>query len=157
MVVGMLHLSEKVAAELFPLFSGSEFHVLTTQAIPSLENQTVLSDLDTVSRRLFYSAAQVLITEHIQTALESLATGTPVIATSSRLAGIVQHQHNGYCPPNFKVEEIMQGVQWAMKAHGMASFTSRFDCQERFGMENNIHHYIELYDKLVAKSPATQS
>jgi glycosyltransferase involved in cell wall biosynthesis len=76
---------------------------------------------DDITLALAYSAADVMVVPSLQesfgqTASESLACGTPVVAfNSTGLKDIVDHQQNGYLAKPFEVDDLAQGIAWVLE------------------------------------------
>jgi glycosyltransferase involved in cell wall biosynthesis len=76
---------------------------------------------DDVTLALAYSAADVMVVPSLQesfgqTASESLACGTPVVAfNATGLKDIVDHQQNGYLAKPFEIEDLAQGIAWVLE------------------------------------------
>ena len=76
---------------------------------------------DEITLALVYSAADVMIVPSIQeafcqTASESLACGTPVVAFGiTGLLDIVEHQKNGYLAKPFDTEDLAYGIKWVLE------------------------------------------
>ncbi|NJR50270.1 MAG: glycosyltransferase [Leptolyngbyaceae cyanobacterium CSU_1_3] len=75
---------------------------------------------DDITLALAYSAADVMVVPSLQesfgqTASESLACGTPVVAfNATGLRDIVDHQQNGYLAKPFEVDDLAQGIAWVL-------------------------------------------
>ena len=76
---------------------------------------------DEVSLVLTYSAADVMVVPSLQesfgqTASESLACGTPVVAfDATGLKDIVDHQKNGYLAQPYCAEDLAKGIAWVLQ------------------------------------------
>lgn len=76
---------------------------------------------DDVSLRVLYSAADALVVPSLQeafgqTASESMACGTPVVAFGATgLLDIVEHQINGYLAKPFETTDLAKGIDWVLQ------------------------------------------
>ncbi len=78
-------------------------------------------DEDDVSLALAYSTANVTVVLSIQeafgqTALESPACGTPIVAfNATGLRDIVDRQQNGYLATPYEVDNLTRGILWVLE------------------------------------------
>lgn len=108
---------------------------------------------------LLYSAADVFCAPSREenlanTALESLACGTPVLAF--RIGGfpdIIDHRHTGYLAAPFDVKSLADGLEFLYSSHVVGE-DFRTACRDRaerlYDGRINANHYIELYDTLIS-------
>ena len=115
---------------------------------------------DDTSLALVYSSADVMIVPSVQeafgqTASESLACGTPVVAfDGTGLSDIVEHQRNGYLVKPFNIEDLAQGVVWVLEnneRHQKLCKRAREKAEQEFSLELQAHRYLSLYSEIVAR------
>lgn len=76
---------------------------------------------DDVSLRVVYSAVDVMVVPSLQeafgqTASESMACGTPVVAFGTTgLLVIVDHQQTGYLAQPFDTQDHANGINWVLQ------------------------------------------
>jgi glycosyltransferase involved in cell wall biosynthesis len=116
---------------------------------------------DDISLALIYSAADVMVVPSTQeafgqTAIESLACGTPVVAFSATgLKDIVVHQQNGYLATPFEVEDLAAGIAWVLaeeERHQKLRFCAREKSLQNFTAEIQARRYLSLYEEILEKS-----
>jgi glycosyltransferase involved in cell wall biosynthesis len=116
---------------------------------------------DDVSLTLTYSAADVMIVPSIQeafgqTASESLACGTPVIAfNATGLKDIVDHQQNGYLVKPFDIEDFAQGITWVLEdteRYKTLCNSARQKAERKFALELQAYQYQSLYEGILKNS-----
>ena len=116
---------------------------------------------DDLSLALMYSAADVMIVPSIQesfgqTASESLACGTPVVAfNATGLKDIVDHQQNGYLARPYETEDLARGIVWVLEnkeRHQKLSYNAREKVEKEFALEIQAHRYLSLYTEILEKS-----
>lgn len=111
---------------------------------------------DDVSLALLYSAADVMVVPSKQeafgqTASESMACGTPVVAFNhTGLKDIVDHQINGYLATPFDSEDLRNGIKWVL------AFDSRTMELIKAARLKAVHHYsiytvVKPYEELYKK------
>ncbi|MBO3457602.1 glycosyltransferase family 4 protein [Aetokthonos hydrillicola Thurmond2011] len=109
---------------------------------------------DDISLALTYSAADVMIVPSIQeafgqTASESLACGTPVIAfNATGLKDIVDHQENGYLVKPYETDDFAQGIAWVLEdteRHQKLCESARQKAIRKFALKLQARHYQSLY------------
>lgn len=119
---------------------------------------------DDVSLALLYSAADVMIVPSIQesfgqTASESLACGTPVVAfKATGLKDIVDHQLSGYLAKPYEVEDLAQGIAWVLedsKRYQQLGLNARAKAISTFALELQADRYSSLYEELLTASNQT--
>lgn len=114
---------------------------------------------DDISLRLLYSACDVMVVpSHAesfgQTASESLACGTPVVAfDTTGLKDIITHKHNGYLAKAFDTEDLKNGIQWVLDLD-FASYTqiaqnARTSVVQKFDAPKIAKDYTQAYQKLL--------
>lgn len=112
---------------------------------------------DDVSLVTLYSAVDVMIVPSLQeafgqTASESMACGTPVVAFGhSGLLDIVEHKKTGYLAKPFDTNDLADGIKWVINTtnyeelskNGRNKIVAEFDS---LAVANN---YIELYENII--------
>lgn len=112
---------------------------------------------DEISLRVLYSAADVMVVPSIQeafgqTAAESMACGTPVVAFGATgLLDIVDHQLNGYLAQPFDIQELANGIDWVIqhKQPEQLSLAAREKVIREFDSKVVSIKYIDLYKKIL--------
>jgi glycosyltransferase involved in cell wall biosynthesis len=113
---------------------------------------------DDVSLSLVYSAADVMVVPSTQeafgqTASESIACGTPVVAfDETGLADIVEHQRNGYLAKPFEIEDLAKGIAWVLEnqeRHKKLCDRAREKAVQEFPLELQALRYLSLYTELL--------
>jgi glycosyltransferase involved in cell wall biosynthesis len=114
---------------------------------------------DDLALRVLYSAADVMIVPSLQeafgqTASESMACGTPVVAFGATgLLDIVDHQENGYLAEPFNVEDLARGIDWVLEHDAPESLSA--SAVEKIGRCFDYKvvapKYIELYQSVLEK------
>ncbi|QKQ74644.1 glycosyltransferase family 4 protein [Nostoc sp. TCL240-02] len=120
---------------------------------------------DDLSLATVYSAADVMLVPSLQesfgqTASESLACGTPVVAfNSTGLKDIVDHQQNGYLANPYEVDDFAKGIAWILE-NGQRleklSFYARKKAEQEFTLELQARRYSALFEEILMvakKSP----
>jgi len=101
-----------------------------------------------------YSAADVMIVPSIQesfgqTASESLACGTPVVAfDATGLKDIVDHKQDGYLAQPFEIEDLAKGIAWTLEdkeRHQKLCKYAREKAEQKFALELQARRYMSLY------------
>jgi glycosyltransferase involved in cell wall biosynthesis len=112
---------------------------------------------DDVSLRVLYSAADVMVVPSLQeafgqTASESMACGTPVVAfRSTGLLDIVDHRENGFLAEPFDTRDLARGVRWVLE-HPNPEHLARSARQkvlQAFDRTVVAKQYIALYNALL--------
>ena len=116
---------------------------------------------DEISLALVYSAADVMIVPSIQeafgqTASESLACGTPVVAFGNAgLLDIVEHQKNGYLAKPFETEDLAYGIKWVLEDDSRwkkLSENARGKVIKEFDLIKVAKRYTDLYKDVLKKN-----
>lgn len=114
---------------------------------------------DDTSLALVYSSADVMIVPSVQeafgqTASESLACGTPVVAfNATGLPDIVEHQQNGYLARPFEIEDLAQGIAWVLEdkeRHQKLCDRAREKAEQEFTLELQAPRYLSLYEDILS-------
>lgn len=113
---------------------------------------------DEISLALLYSAADVMIVPSIQeafgqTASESLACGTPVVAFGNTgLLDIVDHQKNGYLAKPFDTTDLACGIKWVLeddKRREQLCRNAREKVINEFDIVKVARRYEDLYEDIL--------
>ena len=109
---------------------------------------------DDIALALVYSAADVMIVPSLyesfgQTASESLACATPVVAfNATGLKDIIDHQRNGYLARPYSVEDLAQGIEWVLAdkdRHKTLRTHAREKAEKHFSLAIQARHYQSLF------------
>lgn len=112
---------------------------------------------DDLSLALVYSAADVMIVPSLQesfgqTASESLACGTPVVAfNATGLKDIVDHQQNGYLVKPYEIEDLAQGIAWILQdsdRHQKLCVDARKKAVQKFALDIQARRYLSLFAEI---------
>lgn len=113
---------------------------------------------DDVALALVYSAADVTLVPSMQeaygqTASESIACGTPVVAFEvTGLKDIVSHQQDGYLAKPFAVDDLERGIAWVLEdrhRHQQLSDRAHAKAELEFALKLQAHRYLSLFTELV--------
>jgi glycosyltransferase involved in cell wall biosynthesis len=113
---------------------------------------------DEISLSVVYSAADVMIIPSIQeafgqTASESLACGTPVVAFGNTgLLDIIDHQKNGYLAKPFDTGDLAYGIKWVLeedKRWKQLSQNAREKVVNQFDIVKVARRYEDLYKDIL--------
>jgi glycosyltransferase involved in cell wall biosynthesis len=112
---------------------------------------------DNVSLRLLYSAVDLLVVPSRkeafgQTASESMACGTPVVAFGATgLLDIVDHKVNGYLAKPFESEDLANGIDYIINALNYDELCNgaRDKAVQEFDSVVVSEKYEELYNKIL--------
>ncbi|MBW4450540.1 MAG: glycosyltransferase family 4 protein [Spirirestis rafaelensis WJT71-NPBG6] len=119
---------------------------------------------DNMSLASVYSAADVMLVPSLQesfgqTASESLACGTPVVAfNSTGLKDIVDHQHNGYLAKPYEIEDFAKGITWVLEnaeRHQKLSFYAREKAEREFTLQLQARRYSALFQEILREAKTT--
>ena len=108
---------------------------------------------DDVSLVTLYSAADVMIVPSLQeafgqTASESMACGTPVVAFGhTGLLDIIDHKKNGYLAKPFSTDDLACGIEWILNTDNFGELctNAREKVMREFDSVVVAKKYIELY------------
>ncbi len=113
---------------------------------------------------LVYSAADLMVVPSIeeafgQTASESLACGTPVVAFSGTgVADIVDHQQNGYLAKPYEIEDLARGIAWVLEdkdRHQELCIQARLKAEREYSLEIQAQRYLSLFTDILAGQEAS--
>jgi glycosyltransferase involved in cell wall biosynthesis len=113
---------------------------------------------DDLSLALVYSAADVMVVPSMQeafgqTASESLACGTPVVAfNTTGLKDIVEHQKNGYLAQPFAIEDLAKGIAWVLENGDrlyQLCHQARLKAEQEYTLETQAHRYLSLFEEIL--------
>lgn len=113
---------------------------------------------DDISLALVYSAVNVMVVPSIQeafgqTASESLACGTPVVAfAATGLKDIVTHQQDGYLAKPFEIEDLAQGIVWVLEEsyrYKTLRIQARKKAEQEFSFELQTKRHLSIYTELI--------
>lgn len=113
---------------------------------------------DDVSLAVLYSATDVMVVPSIQeafgqTASESLACGTPVVAfNSTGLTDSVEHQRNGYLARPYEIDDLAHGIAWVLEDSirwKQLSRNAREKVIKEFDIIKVAKRYIDLYKDVI--------
>ena len=120
---------------------------------------------DDMSLAAVYSAADVMLVPSLQesfgqTASESLACGTPVVAfNATGLKDIVSHQKCGYLAKPYDVNDFAQGITWVLEntqRHEKLSFSAREKAEREFNLELQAKRYSRLFEEMIDEKNKSQ-
>jgi glycosyltransferase involved in cell wall biosynthesis len=109
--------------------------------------------------RLIYSTADVTVTPSIQeafgqTASESMASGTPVVAfNTTGPRNIIDDKETGYLATPYDPKDLAKGIKWVItdqSRNERLGRQAREAAEKRFAIERVTHQYRELYRDLLA-------
>lgn len=112
---------------------------------------------DDISLATLYSAADVMVVPSLQeafgqTASESMACGTPVVAFGATgLLDIVDHKENGYLAKPFEAADLKNGIEWILTApnYHKLSQNAREKVVREFDSKIVAKKYIDLYREIL--------
>ena len=116
---------------------------------------------DDISLVLAYSAADVFVVPSRQdnlpnTAVESLACGTPVVAFDiGGLPDMVTHRENGWLARPFDTEDLAQGIAWVRnneRRRATLSLMARRTAEAQFDEAVVAEKYRTLYNKILERN-----
>ena len=102
-----------------------------------------------------YSRADVMIVPSLQdnlpqTAVESMACGTPVLAfRTGGLSDIVDHKENGFLAEPFDPEQLARGLRWVLHARHTSSLSerARASAEKRFDHKTQAKSVKQVYEQ----------
>jgi glycosyltransferase involved in cell wall biosynthesis len=106
-----------------------------------------------------YNAVDVMVVPSLQeafgqTASESMACGTPVVAFGATgLLDIVDHQINGYLAQPFDIQDLANGINWVLKHDNkeQLSQAARHKVLREFDSNVVAGKYIEVYERVLKR------
>jgi glycosyltransferase involved in cell wall biosynthesis len=113
---------------------------------------------DDLALALVYAAADVTIVPSTQeafgqTASESLACGTPVVAfETTGLQDIVDRHLNGYLAKPFDIKDLAHGIEWVLAdppRYQKLQFHAREKAVQQFAAEVQARRYLSLYEEIL--------
>lgn len=116
---------------------------------------------DEISMALLYAACDVMVVPSLQesfgqTASESMACGTPVVAFGvTGLLDIVDHQVNGYHAKPYDASDLAVGIDWILadeKRHKKLCFKAREKAVACFDIKKIAKRYLKLYEDVLSKT-----
>ncbi len=115
---------------------------------------------DDSSLATVYSAADVMLVPSLQesfgqTASESLACGTPVVAfNATGLKDIISHQQCGYLAEPYNIDDFARGITWVLEnpeIYEKLSFYAREKAEREFTVELQAKRYSTLFESVLDK------
>ena len=112
---------------------------------------------DEMSMVTLYSAVDVMVVPSLQeafgqTATESMACGTPVVAFAhTGLLDIVEHKKTGYLAKSFQRQDLATGIEWVLNTdnYNELCVNGREKIVREFDSSVVANEYIRLYDELL--------
>jgi len=113
---------------------------------------------DDIVLALLYSAADVMVVPSMQeafgqTASESLACGTPVVAFGATgLLDIVDHQKNGYLAEPYETADLADGIEWVLQDEARRqdlSKAAREKALSTFRIQDTAAQYAAFYETVI--------
>ncbi len=113
---------------------------------------------DDITLQIAYSASDVIIVPSLQeafgqTATESMACGTPVVAFDGNgLSDIISHQQNGYLAEPFDTGDLAKGIIWILEdgeRHLKLSHQAREKAEKEFALELQAKRYLNLFEEIL--------
>ena len=108
-----------------------------------------------------YSAADLFVAPSVQdnlpnTIVEALSCGTPCAAFSiGGMPDMIVHRQNGYLAQPFDVQDLAQGIVWAIESderHEQLCHDARRYALGNFELRAQARQYINLYEDLLSKN-----
>lgn len=115
---------------------------------------------DDLTLAMVYSAVDAMVVPSLyesfgQTASESLACGTPVVAfNATGIKDIVDQMENGYLAEPYKSEDLARGIAWVLEnpeRHQKLSAKAREKAEREFTLELQAHRYLSVYNEVLNK------
>ena len=115
---------------------------------------------DDLSLAIVYSAADVTVVPSTQeafgqTASESLACATPVVAFGATgLLDIVEHQQDGYLAKPFEIEDLARGITWVIESpqryHQLCDHAYH-KAKGKFSLITQANRYLSLFEEIISQ------
>lgn len=105
-----------------------------------------------------YAAADICIVPSRQenlsnTIMESLASGTPVIAFDScGNPDLIRHQAHGYLAKAFSIDDLAKGMAWGLSQDAEAGQLARQYVVDQYNIEHIAKRYLNLYQEILMKN-----
>ena len=114
---------------------------------------------DDFSLSILYNAADAMIVPSRleafgQTALESIACGTPVIAFDvGGLSDIIRHKRTGYLADPFNIKDLSNGIIWTLGKRHNYKFKKKIikKIKENFSEKQVANTYLKLYQSILRR------
>ena len=126
----------------------------------SIDTKYIGTLSDDISLSVLYSAADVMIVPSIQeafgqTASESFACGTPVVAfRTSGLIDIIDHKKNGFLAEPYDPLDLAAGIAWVLsdsdRLKGLG-IEARLKAVNKFSIEKCVDDYLKIYSSILKK------
>ncbi|GAB1545069.1 glycosyltransferase family 4 protein [Scytonema sp. NUACC21] len=116
---------------------------------------------DDISLATVYSLADVMLMPSLQesfgqTASESLACGTPVVAfNATGLKDIIDHEQNGYLAKPYEVKDFAKGINWILEnpeRYQKLSFYAREKAEREFTLQIQAERYSALFQEILRET-----
>lgn len=112
---------------------------------------------DDISLRLLFSAANLVVVPSRkeafgQTAIESMACSTPVVAFGSTgLLDIIDHKVNGYLAKPFQSEDLANGIKYILETSKYEEFcnNARMKVIKQFDSSVVSEKYLKIYHEIL--------
>lgn len=112
---------------------------------------------DDLSLRIFYSAIDILIVPSRkeafgQTAIESMACSTPVVAFGSTgLLDIIDHKDSGYLAKPYDSEDLAEGIRYILESSDYNRISQNAKKKVATFFDSNVvaERYLELYKRVL--------
>ena len=113
---------------------------------------------DDISLAMVYSAADVTVVPSTQeafgqTASESLACGTPVVAfNATGLQDIIGDRQNGYLAQPYQIDDLARGIVWVLEdkeRYQKLALRARKKAEQEFSLETSARRYLSLYEDIL--------
>lgn len=113
---------------------------------------------DDITLAIVYSAVDVMVVPSLyesfgQTASESLACGTPVVAfNATGLKDIVDPMENGYLAEPYKSEDLARGITWVLEnkeRHQKLRAKAREKAEKEFTLDLQARRYLSVYNDIL--------
>lgn len=114
---------------------------------------------DDITLAMVYSAVDVMVVPSLyesfgQTASESLACGTPVVAfNATGIKDVVDQMENGYLAEPYKSEDLASGITWVLEnkeRYQKLSAKAREKAEREFTLELQAHRYLSVYNEVLS-------